>query len=716
MGLFDLPQELVDEIFDLAYPEEEMNYVNWEQWDSAEMEKKRNDSSYELRPFPQPKVCQFFISKRFLLEASRAWVGNQKFDITVTYDFFEALEPRFSWTCAYEKKDLNKVLKGFAWIKDIAGLLTFRVSPGFQPYTKTEADKRQWRRNVMALEEMLVATATGPKDEPLPSLPQYYATSSNYRSMTPSYPTSPAYYPTSPRLLVSGVLYATIPTASERIRIIFALPDITQPPPSISPVLSNFASLPLVISSVSRNIASTLPDVIHLQSNVTTLQLCVVAFVLPSISDEQSDIVSAWSDFTSLLSSIPSLFTLGRPHITRSQSNITCVRACREIILTRSDIPQGRLCDYQAYASAPKSPQQGAESPVYSPTTPMGCDEACLSRMQSEDGAASPKYSPTTPLVSPSTAPCASNSPKFCPTSPGYCGDSPSLCRTSSKYDSTRPRPPLPEHHVPEHIGHLVDASERSTGPCKEMDAGDVPGSVEEIIRLAVKNPKGFLGWLEKTKKPKTEATDAAKKICERNRSTAGSASRGLDTDVPFLDIAQTQRNFVEGSPLSKKMEPKTPNGGRKRRIDSSDIIDDDVTSKKRRITKGKGITDQDSRSHITADSSPPEQIKQGDATVRKVGAGKEESWLTLARAGEIESAADQLQSTIQSTLIVMGWPETAKHANLAGYMAFMVLMGKDEEHVRKELGGATLGLSRYDATADDLVRWLFRHVSLLEV
>lgn len=248
------------------------------------------------------------------------------------------------------------------------------------------------------------------------------------------------------------------------------------------------------------------------------------------------------------------------------------------------------------------------------------------------------------------------------------------------------------------------------------MDAGDVPGSVEEIIRLAVKNPKGFLGWLEKTKKPKTEATDAAKKICERNRSTAGSASRGLDTDVPFLDIAQTQRNFVEGSPLSKKMEPKTPNGGRKRRIDSSDIIDDDVTSKKRRITKGKGITDQDSRSHITADSSPPEQIKQGDATVRKVGAGKEESWLTLARAGEIESAADQLQSTIQSTLIVMGWPETAKHANLAGYMAFMVLMGKDEEHVRKELGGATLGLSRYDATADDLVRWLFRHVSLLEV
>ncbi|KJX94562.1 hypothetical protein TI39_contig4175g00014 [Zymoseptoria brevis] len=508
MGLFDLPQELVDEIFDLAYPEEDLNYVNWEQWDSAEMEKKRNDSSYELRPFPQPKVYQFFISKRFLPEASRAW-----------------------------------------------------------------------------------------------------------------------------------------------------------PPPSISSVLSNFTSIPLVISSVSPNFASTLPDVIHLQSNVTASQLCVVAFILPNISDEQSDIVSAWSDFTSLLSSIPSLFTLGRPHITRSQYNITCERACREITLTRSDIPQGRLCDYEAYASAPKSPQQGAESPVYSPTIPMPYNPVGIPEHSSMPLELTKVLSNITLL----------------------------LWRLAIALSD------INQHHIAEHIGHLVDASERLTGPWKELDAGDIPGSVEEIIRLAVNNPKNFLGWLEKTKKPKTEVTDDAEKICEQDSSTTVNASRGLDTDVPFLDIAQSRQNSFEGSSLTEKAEIKTPNNGRKRRIDSSDTIDDNPI-------------------YNNADFPPLSPVKQGDGAGRRGGKQNGESWLPLTRAGELDSAASEIQDAIQSTLIVMGWPKSAKHANIAGYVAFMVLMGKDEEHVRNELIGAALGVSRYDATVDDLVRWLFRHVKLLEV
>jgi hypothetical protein len=41
MRLFNLPQELVETISDLAYPEEMLNYKTRREWESAEMDKKR---------------------------------------------------------------------------------------------------------------------------------------------------------------------------------------------------------------------------------------------------------------------------------------------------------------------------------------------------------------------------------------------------------------------------------------------------------------------------------------------------------------------------------------------------------------------------------------------------------------------------------------------------------------------------------------------------
>ncbi|KAK5119160.1 hypothetical protein LTR85_007774 [Meristemomyces frigidus] len=80
-SLFSLPEELLDIIFNHAYPDSAGDYISEKQWDERESKRKREGKdSYTKLAFPSPKVSEFLVSKRYFLEAARAWVRNQTFD------------------------------------------------------------------------------------------------------------------------------------------------------------------------------------------------------------------------------------------------------------------------------------------------------------------------------------------------------------------------------------------------------------------------------------------------------------------------------------------------------------------------------------------------------------------------------------------------------------------------------------------------------------
>lgn len=66
-GMLDLPQELLDCIFDLAYPREgHTTWLDRGDWDANEREKQRtNRKTHTARAFPRPKVDDFVVCKRF---------------------------------------------------------------------------------------------------------------------------------------------------------------------------------------------------------------------------------------------------------------------------------------------------------------------------------------------------------------------------------------------------------------------------------------------------------------------------------------------------------------------------------------------------------------------------------------------------------------------------------------------------------------------------
>ena len=78
--LFLLPQELQDEIFDLAFFNESgAMYIDAWKWRQREIERRAADHAYLANPFPEPKVTQILVSKRFFLAAARALIQNQSF-------------------------------------------------------------------------------------------------------------------------------------------------------------------------------------------------------------------------------------------------------------------------------------------------------------------------------------------------------------------------------------------------------------------------------------------------------------------------------------------------------------------------------------------------------------------------------------------------------------------------------------------------------------
>jgi hypothetical protein len=74
--LFDLPQELQDLIFELAYTEPSFKLVSKPMWDLLQMETRRSTGKPEV-DFPTHKVNEWMVSKKYFRAAAKAWVETQ---------------------------------------------------------------------------------------------------------------------------------------------------------------------------------------------------------------------------------------------------------------------------------------------------------------------------------------------------------------------------------------------------------------------------------------------------------------------------------------------------------------------------------------------------------------------------------------------------------------------------------------------------------------
>lgn len=86
--LMALPQELQDMIFDLAYPRVSDNtfYESPFEWQfSQERRRMLDPENCVIQDYPGAKVGEWLVSKRYLINAARAWVSNQTFSHTIHF-------------------------------------------------------------------------------------------------------------------------------------------------------------------------------------------------------------------------------------------------------------------------------------------------------------------------------------------------------------------------------------------------------------------------------------------------------------------------------------------------------------------------------------------------------------------------------------------------------------------------------------------------------
>jgi len=80
-GLLDLPQELLDVVFDLACPRiKAAKFYTENQWKEREVTRRRENHEYIKRAFPSLKVDDFMVSKHFFILAAKAFIVNQLFE------------------------------------------------------------------------------------------------------------------------------------------------------------------------------------------------------------------------------------------------------------------------------------------------------------------------------------------------------------------------------------------------------------------------------------------------------------------------------------------------------------------------------------------------------------------------------------------------------------------------------------------------------------
>lgn len=146
LTLFDLPQELQDIIFDFAYPEKEgLEIITPQQWNAQEVRNRMRNSSWEIRPPPPSKVCEFLVSKAFFGAATRAWFRNQWIDASWPHllDLPRSVFPTQTLFCKLGAKVRSDGLDRYSDIHDFVAMKKLKVIVPVDEF-KTEGSKYPW--------------------------------------------------------------------------------------------------------------------------------------------------------------------------------------------------------------------------------------------------------------------------------------------------------------------------------------------------------------------------------------------------------------------------------------------------------------------------------------------------------------------------------------------------------------------------------------------
>ncbi|KAF2159477.1 hypothetical protein M409DRAFT_30098 [Zasmidium cellare ATCC 36951] len=178
LSLFDLPQELLDVIFGLAYPAQEGLVINGRDgWQSEQKQQNRcNGTATALRKLV-PKVCDFMVSKRFLKESAKAWSiklaasfiwrvatfpSLKELNLMVSEPAFESVEPQYPWKATLGEKEFRIIFEKFG-LGRLRGLKKFSLVAGEIYRKRTKLEKQKWEENVAALETYQLPFVTKPR-------------------------------------------------------------------------------------------------------------------------------------------------------------------------------------------------------------------------------------------------------------------------------------------------------------------------------------------------------------------------------------------------------------------------------------------------------------------------------------------------------------------------------------------------------------------------
>lgn len=209
--LLTLPQEIQDCIFELAYPKiPNLQYITKRQWESEEQERRKADrKTFQARPFPEPKVCSFFVSKEYFVAAARSYVGDQTIDLnhetivaevyskepngilhaftttasllalvlgfpsmppnlknltmTITPQNFDMLDEMYVWLDDLNEADMETIMTYHDW-HHLIGLRQLCLVPHRCYYADTPGKVGKWEENVRRLETFMRQRVCRPKE------------------------------------------------------------------------------------------------------------------------------------------------------------------------------------------------------------------------------------------------------------------------------------------------------------------------------------------------------------------------------------------------------------------------------------------------------------------------------------------------------------------------------------------------------------------------
>lgn len=229
--LWSLPQEILDEIFDFAFPADpDLKLATKSSWESGELFKHKRDETHLIRKYA-PKVNSFLVSKRFLLAAARAYSRNQLWHqnmmnslhilsiplllnsarsigtmlhcgseleelahtpgiktlavqldesvFDISNGDSDTLQPKYAWREAFAHEECIQlpIMQRVARLKYIQHLI---ILPSYCVYTTTEAQRQIYDKNIECLEKAMQKTLDGVKtaysadqDESLSCSPLY---------------------------------------------------------------------------------------------------------------------------------------------------------------------------------------------------------------------------------------------------------------------------------------------------------------------------------------------------------------------------------------------------------------------------------------------------------------------------------------------------------------------------------------------------------------